>query len=119
MAALGPVALVGYGWTAERLRRQFHREIDPECCWVIFAEGNRAGYVSILDRGSHWYIDAIAIVPNYQGRGVGGAAMRGVLDEARRVRLNVLLVNRARSLYRRLGFRVISSDAQRELMEWP
>jgi len=118
VAALGPVALVGYGWTAERLRSQFHREISLDHCWVISAEGSRAGYVSIEDKSSHWYIDAIAIVPRFQRRGVGGAVMQGVLAEARCVRLTVLLVNRARSLYQRLGFRVISGDRQRELMEW-
>ena len=62
VAALGPIALVGYGWTAERLRAQFHREVDPDNCWVIAADGVRAGYVSVEDKGSHWYIDAIAIL---------------------------------------------------------
>lgn len=68
----------------------------------------------------HWYIDAIAIVPNFQRRGVGEAALRDVMDEAGRtpIRLSVLLTNRARGLYRRLGFRVIGGDRQRELMEW-
>jgi ribosomal protein S18 acetylase RimI-like enzyme len=118
--ALGPVALVGYGWTAERLRAQFHKEVAFANCWVISAEGARAGYVSVEDRQSHWYIDAIAILPNYQRRGVGEAAMRDVLLEAGiiPVRLSVMHVNRARSLYRKLGFRVIGGDRQRELLEW-
>ncbi len=122
--ALGPTALVGYGWTEERLRKQFHREVNLDHCWVIAAEGIRAGYLSLERKGSgspdHWYIDAIAIVPNFQRRGVGEAALRDVMYEAGRVpiRLSVLLTNRARGLYRRLGFRVIGGDRQRELMEW-
>jgi ribosomal protein S18 acetylase RimI-like enzyme len=118
--ALGPVALVGYGWTAERLRAQFHKEISLANCWVISAEGVKAGYVSIEDRRTYWYIDAIAIVPNYQRRGVGAAAIRDVMLEAGRIpiRLQVLLTNPARALYRRLGFRVIGGDKLRELMEW-
>jgi len=46
--------------------------------------------------------------------------MRGIMYEAGRIpiRLSVLLVNRARSLYQRLGFRVIAADRMRELMEW-
>ncbi|MBA2538006.1 MAG: GNAT family N-acetyltransferase [Deltaproteobacteria bacterium] len=118
--ALGPVVLVGYGWTAERLRSQFLKEVALASCWVISAEGARAGYVSVEDRKTHWYIDAIAIVPNYQRRGVGEAAMRDVFLEAGRmpVRLSVMHVNRARTFYRRLGFRVIGGDRQRELLEW-
>lgn len=120
--ALGPTALVGYGWTAERLRKQFHREIQLVHCWVIEVRGqlDPVGYVSIEPRDNHWYIDAVAIVPNFQRRGVGEAAMRDVMLEAGRIpiRLSVLFTNRARSLYRRLGFRVIGGDRQRELMEW-
>jgi ribosomal protein S18 acetylase RimI-like enzyme len=120
VAALGPVALVGYGWTAERLRSQFHREVDPDNCWVISADGVRAGYVSIEDKGGHWYIDAIAILPKHQRRGIGEATLRDVMLEAgiRPIRLSVLLTNPARSLYLRIGFRVVGKDPMRELMEW-
>ncbi|MEJ7598366.1 MAG: GNAT family N-acetyltransferase [Kofleriaceae bacterium] len=120
VAALGPVVLVGYGWVAERLRAQFHREIDLANCEVILVDALRAGYLSIEDRGSHWYIDAIAIAPKYQRKGVGAAALSDVLATTGRVpvRLSVLVVNRARALYRRLGFEVIRTDGQRELMEF-
>ncbi len=118
--ALGPTVLVGYGWTEERLRKQFNREVNLVDCWVIAVEGIRAGYLALEHKDGHWYIDAIAIVPNFQRRGVGEAVLRDVMLEAGRmpIRLSVLLSNRARGLYRRLGFRVIGGDRQRELMEW-
>lgn len=118
VAALGPVALVADGWTAERLRAQFHREVRLDNCWVISAEGARAGYISVEDKRGHWYIDAFAILPKYQGRGVGEAALRNVQAEAAVIRLSVFLTNRARGLYERMGFRVISVDRGRQLMEW-
>lgn len=120
VAALGPVALVGYGWPAFKLRAQFRSEIDVTTCHVISVDGRRAGYVSIEDRDSFWYIDAIAMSRPYQGKGIGTLVLRDVLAEAgaRPVRLNVLNVNRARFLYERLGFRVIKHDAQRQIMEW-
>jgi len=120
VAALGPVALVGYGWVAERLRKQFHSEVAIENCEVILVDSMRAGYISIEDRGAFWYIDAIAIAPKYQRKGVGSAALQDLLVQTGRVpvRLSVLLVNRARSLYRRLGFVVIGTDGRRELMEY-
>ncbi len=118
--ALGPVALVGYGWPAVTLREQFRSEIDVATCHVISVDGRRAGYVSVEDRDSFWYIDAIAIGRRYQGKGIGTIVLRAVLAEAgtRPVRLNVLHVNRARVLYERLGFRVIRRDEQRQIMEW-
>jgi len=118
--ALGPVALVGYGWTAQRLLAQFHREVRLANCEVISVDGRDAGYVSIEDRGTCWYIDAFAIAPNFQRKGVGAEALRSVLADAGTtpVRLSVLKVNRARSLYTRIGFQVIGGDARRELMEW-
>ena len=125
VAALGPIVLVGYGWTAERLRAQFRREVAVANCFVISvadgAERADAGYVSIEDRGAYWYIDAFAIAPNFQRRGIGEGTLRVVLEDAgtRPVRLSVLKTNRARSLYLRLGFRVIAGDTHREQMQWP
>lgn len=120
VAALGPVALVGYGWWAEKLRNQFRAEIDLANCHVILVDGRAAGYISVENRGSFWYIDAIAIAPKHQKRGVGSAALRDILAEAGRtpVRLNVLHINPARALYERLGFRTIMEDSRRRVMEW-
>lgn len=120
VAALGPIALVGYGWPKEKLRAQFRTEIDLANCEVISVDHRNAGYISVQDHTRYWYIDAIAILPNYQRHGVGGAAMRSVLIDAgwRPVRLSVLRTNRASSLYLRLGFRVVAGDRMRQLMEW-
>ncbi|HWU90694.1 MAG TPA: GNAT family N-acetyltransferase [Kofleriaceae bacterium] len=119
-AALGPVALVGYGWPEITLRQQFRSEIDLATCHLILVDGRRAGYISIEDRGRFWYIDAIAIARRYQGKGVGTTVLRDVLADAgwRAVRLNVLHVNRARALYERLGFQIIGKDDRRQIMEW-
>lgn len=118
--ALGPVALIGYGWPAVTLREQFRREIEVATCHVVSVDARRAGYVSVEDRDSYWYIDAIAIARRYQGKGIGTIVLRNVLAEAatRPVRLNVLHVNRARELYERLGFRAIRRDEHRQIMEW-
>ena len=118
--ALGPVALVGYGWPAFRLRDQFHKEIAVANCHIIVVDGVKAGYISIEDKGAFWYIDAIAIVPNFQRKGVGSAVLADVLEDAGTlpVRLNVLHINRAKGLYERLGFRPIFEDTRRQIMEY-
>jgi ribosomal protein S18 acetylase RimI-like enzyme len=118
--ALGPIALVGYGWTATKTLAQFRSEIDLRNCEVIVVDGRAAGYVSTQDRGAFWYIDAFAIAPRYQRKGIGTAVMRDLLLRAGTVpvRLNVLHVNPARALYERLGFRILSRDGARQVMEW-
>lgn len=120
LAALGPIALVGYGWTKERLRVQFRAEVALANCRIIRVGGRDAGYISVIEGRSQRYIDAFAILPNYQRHGIGGAVMRSVLAETddRPLRLSVLRTNRARELYLRLGFRVIAIDRVREVMEW-
>jgi ribosomal protein S18 acetylase RimI-like enzyme len=120
VAALGPVALVGYGWPAFRLRDQFANEVRVSNCYIIVVDGTDAGYVSVEDRGAFWYIDAIAIAPKFQKKGVGTAALVSIMRDAGTtpIQLNVLHVNRAKSLYERLGFRVVRRDARRQIMEW-
>ena len=53
----------------------------------------------------------VALLPVVRGRGVGTIVLRGVLADAdaraRPVRLHVESTNRARRLYRRLGFEVV------------
>lgn len=120
VAALGPVALVGYGWPAFRLAAQFEKEVHVANCYVIVVDDVDAGYISVVDKRAFLYIDAIAIRPKYQKKGVGSAALDAVLSSAGElpVRLNVLHVNPAKTLYERLGFRTIMRDERRQIMEW-
>ena len=60
---------------------------------------SEAGYVRLRD---------LFLTPEYQGRGIGSRLVNEELAKARRLgkplRLRVLKDNRARALYRRLGF---------------
>ena len=60
---------------------------------------------------------AIAVVPGWEGRGIGSALLGGVLDRARgrfpRIVLSARLGNPAVRLYERHGFQTISSMTNR------
>jgi ribosomal protein S18 acetylase RimI-like enzyme len=84
-----------------------------------------------VDRGpkEHWVID-IALLPAFQGRGIGGRLLTwvqtGARAEAVPVRLHVETCNPAAALYRRLGFTArpaVEVDAgfevYQELEWWP
>jgi GNAT superfamily N-acetyltransferase len=75
----------------------------------------------------HRDADAIRIVdlgllPEYRNRGIGGAILKAVLNEAaeagKPVRLHVESFNRALKLYERLGLRPVRIDGIHVEMEW-
>lgn len=75
------------------------------------------------DRGLPYFIDegtpelAIAVVPGWEGRGIGSALLERLLDQARsryrRVVLSARLGNPAVRLYERHGFETIGSMTNR------
>lgn len=64
----------------------------------------------------------IALLPAYRGKGVGLGILKNLMAEAIEKRLklsiHVEMFNRALSLYKRLGFREISTHGVYYLMEW-
>lgn len=120
VAALGPIALVAYGWTADRTALHFRTAIPLAQCHVILADGLPVGYFALEDRVSSWYLAAIAIAPRYQGGGLGARVLRALQIDADGlpIRLSVVHTNRARALYQRLGFLVVERDARRSVLEW-
>jgi ribosomal protein S18 acetylase RimI-like enzyme len=69
------------------------------------------GVVSIRRNATEFFLRAIEIHPEYQGRGIGTYIIRSILDEADGrgvpVILYVLKVNPARKLYHRLGLKIV------------
>lgn len=76
---------------------------------MVLANGEACGYVCIEDRLEDLHIREIVIHPAFQGRGIGSAILRDVIERARQRRVPVHLgtfrKNRAVALYQRLGFR--------------
>lgn len=107
-------ALVRMQFNAQRsgYRQQYPASQD----FVIEVDGESAGRVW-LDESGGWelHLVDIAVLPNYQGRGLGAAVLRQILKKAsassKRARLHVARINvRAFDFYRRLGFEVKGGD---------
>jgi ribosomal protein S18 acetylase RimI-like enzyme len=64
----------------------------------------------------------LAILPRYQGHGIGSRALREIQRQCAAdglsFRLQVLHTNPAKRLYDRLGFRIVSQDLLFAHMEW-
>ncbi|HVI38634.1 MAG TPA: GNAT family N-acetyltransferase, partial [Gaiellales bacterium] len=79
---------------------------------VVVVDGVDAGRLYVeVDR-----VVDITLLPEFRGRGIGTSLLEGLMDE--RVSLSVSVMNPARALYERLGFRVVSDDGAYLSMLW-
>jgi GNAT superfamily N-acetyltransferase len=104
-----------------RVRRQAARVGGPgRTSEIILLDGAPVGWICLADLASEVRVVDILIAPDRQGKGVGAAVFRSVLDAAvgRPVRLAVNVTNpRALRFYERLGFRRIGGDEVQHQME--
>jgi ribosomal protein S18 acetylase RimI-like enzyme len=82
---------------------------------VVMIDGTPAGRLYVDRRGDQISIIDIALLPQFQGVGVGTRLLRGLLEEAAAhgatVALHVERHNPAGRLYERLGFELYTDDA--------
>ena len=109
-------------WDEARQRSLFDAKWDPARFQVVVADSRTVGLLAIERRADGVFVHEIQLLPVAQGRGIG----RGLMEEVQSVaaaaglpvRLRVLRLNRARSLYERLGFCVYDETDTHFLMEW-
>jgi ribosomal protein S18 acetylase RimI-like enzyme len=126
VVTLGAHVGTAFGWGEAQARERFAMDIRGDlaraACEILMVGGRDVGYLAVEDQATALFVDAIALVPEHQGRGVGTQLLREVMARGAAagvpVRLNVLRVNPARALYERLGFRIIGGDSHRHYMEW-
>jgi GNAT superfamily N-acetyltransferase len=97
-----------------RVRQRLRDGFTPAHTWVIEAAGALAGCVALRPaQDAHW-LEHFYLDPGLQGRGVGSAVLRMLMErcdrDRARIRLNVLQGSQARRLYERHGFTVESED---------
>ena len=95
-------------WNEYEARHQIDEDIRLFRLSII-EQGRRAvGMMRIDEYSTHLAIDQLFLLPEYQGKGIGTALIHRVLARAKEmqvpVKLWVLRVNPAQSLYQRLGF---------------
>jgi ribosomal protein S18 acetylase RimI-like enzyme len=109
-----------WGWDEAWQQQHFYQHFEPSVCQIIVAEGHDVGVLSVARHAEVVYLRNIAVLPTYQGRGIGTHLITALLDEAhsggKRLVLQVLKVNRARHLYARLGFTLTGETATHYVM---
>jgi GNAT superfamily N-acetyltransferase len=88
---------------------------------LIECEGRDIGALAVERHSTHIQLTQIYILPSHQNRGIGTSLVRELVREAREtgrpLRLRVLSVNPARTLYEREGFKVTEVTPERVFME--
>jgi ribosomal protein S18 acetylase RimI-like enzyme len=94
---------------------------ELHACSIVLLDERPTGMVKTLRTQAYWEIAQVQIEPDRQGNGMGTTLLTEIISDARRVpvpvRLSVLKGNRAKTLYERLGFKVIGEDASSYQMQ--
>lgn len=113
-----------WGWDDAKQRTYFAAHFDPVPTRIVSRGRADVGTVTVEWREGEAWVGNLEILPEWQGRGVGGAVLRDVIAHADArglpVALQVLKINPdARRLYERLGFVVTGETATHHLMRRP
>ena len=116
------VRAAAFGWDEGEERRRHERRFREQEFEVIEWEGEPAGIVALAMSEDCLWLKQICIAPSHQGRGIGGACLRRLLERAEKrgvpVRLQSLKVNpRALVFYERHGFRRTGETDTHYLLE--
>jgi GNAT superfamily N-acetyltransferase len=97
-----------------RVRQRLRDSFSPQYTSVILSSGAFAGSVTLRPAEGGQLLEHFYLDPSVQGRGLGSAVLRTLLERTDAdgvlVRLNVLQGSAARRLYERHGFTVEAQD---------
>jgi ribosomal protein S18 acetylase RimI-like enzyme len=109
-------------WHEGRIVARFRQAFKIEQIQVIRLDGADIGWMQVSESPERLHLHQLHIVPEFHNQGIGTRLIGTILDRARKkgrpALLNVIRGNRALSLYRRLGFRVVGGDAEKLHMRW-
>lgn len=101
-------------YDGHRVRQRLRDSFSVRYTSIVMAGGEFAGCVTVRPAGGRQWLEHFYLDPHRQGRGLGSAVLRGVLErtdaQGATVGLNVLQGSAARRLYERHGFAVEAQD---------
>ena len=105
-----------WGWDDTYQKDLHNRRFNSQDLRIIQFRGTDVGFLSTSITPDTFKVDQIYILPEYQGKGIGAACMKRVIDDAnleqKPVTLQVLKINiRATAFYQRLGFAIVDENS--------
>jgi GNAT superfamily N-acetyltransferase len=116
------VELAFGSWDAEAQRRRSDESIDPKTYRLIVVNGEQAGILVVENRPAEIFLAKVFLLRRFQRQGIGSILIRRLIERAeaerKPLRLRVLRVNPAKSLYERLEFTVTHSTKHHHQLEY-
>lgn len=111
-----------FGWRGGEIERaKFDEFYDMAATSIIIEDDTEIGWMAVRHHLDHVELEHLYLDQSHQGRGIGSAILRGIIAKAEAsdlpLRLSTAKMNRARRLYRRLGFIEVGSDEFKVYME--
>lgn len=107
-------------WDDAAERRRLYQRQQQHQYDLIKVDGETVGCCCVFEMPDSLNLELIALYHRHQGRGIGTRFVEQVIAEARSMSLPVILrcikSNPAKSLYDRLGFKVIEEQDVRWIM---
>ena len=112
------------GWNEEEQRKLHQRRFAEHDFRIIQLSGVDVGILAMSRQPDRIKLYQMFILPEYQGKGIGGACMKLLIKDAAvaklPIQLQVLKVNpKAFVFYQRLGFKITGENDNHILMERP
>lgn len=112
-----------WGWDEDEQRQYHQQRFQAQDFRIVNLTGVDVGVMAVEFTPEYVKVNQLFILPEHQGKGIGGGCMSLIMEEARElglpVRLRVMKVNpRARVFYERLGFTCTGETDTHNLMEW-
>ena len=113
-----------WGWEDIYQRDLHNRRFASQDVRIIQLNGTDVGFLSASNTSDMLKVDQLYILPEYQGKGIGAACMKRIIDDAaleqKPVTLQVLKINtRATAFYQRLGFTIVDENTTHFQMKRP
>lgn len=104
-----------YGrWDDEIEKNYLTDEINQYPYFIIIADEEPVGCISLKESDNRIFINELLILPNYQNKGIGTYILKNIIQSNYRnkiIELEVLSVNiKAIKLYKRIGFTSIKQN---------
>jgi ribosomal protein S18 acetylase RimI-like enzyme len=109
-----------YGWDENVQRHYAEESLNGD---IVVVDGKPAGVLTLSDWGDQLHLTWMAILPEYQGKGLGSQLINYCQQQAdqagKTLTLQVLRNNPAALLYKRHGFEIYAqNDPHKLLMRW-
>jgi ribosomal protein S18 acetylase RimI-like enzyme len=111
-----------WGHQEDFQRNGMQEDFNASLFEIISTQEKDIGVISIIDHKNAFFINYLAILPDFQRRGLGRQMLHTVMNRAAKqnipVKLHVIRINPAKAFYEKLGFQVVGNDKYSFFMEW-